>query len=390
MKNYIKPLRSESGMVLVLSMLIMSALILLGTTAVMESQTDLRIAANYKTNAAALYAAEAGVEEARARLKENFTPTASMIVDTAPTSSTWTAAMSSLQSTLSYTVSVSHKKDSSNNVLYWGDQNNDGKYEINTTTGQNIYLATSTATNASASKTLEVAMARLPPITAPAALYVEAATSIQGTSTYINGNDSCGSANKPGIVTTLATSTVTKSGNPSVCGSGTTTCNSTSWNVTGGATNMDVQAMVDNWKGVADSAYDRTSNSTETGLSWGLPVLSPHSCGESHVVYYNMHGYDLKLTGGTSGCGILLVQGDLEINGGFSWYGIVMVTGSVTFTGGGSASSGNDKNIAGSVLSGGSVEADLVGGNASIVYCGDAVNNQTANHPLRVLSWTTK
>ena len=56
-------------MVLLLAMLIMSALILLGTTAVMESQTDLRISGNYKTSAMSLYAAEAGIEQARGKLR---------------------------------------------------------------------------------------------------------------------------------------------------------------------------------------------------------------------------------------------------------------------------------------------------------------------------------
>ena len=40
---------------------------LLGTTAVMTSTTDMKISANYKTGNQAFYVAEAGTEEARAR-----------------------------------------------------------------------------------------------------------------------------------------------------------------------------------------------------------------------------------------------------------------------------------------------------------------------------------
>lgn len=387
MDDLSKPLNNENGMVLLVAILIMSALILLGTTAVIESQTDMRIAGNYKTSAMSLYAAEAGVEEARARLKGDFTPTGSMIVDSAPTDPAWATTVSSLQSTITYAVTIVHKT-SSGNVLYWGDTNNDGKYEINTTTtppnGQNIYLVTSTATDANASKTLEVNMMKLPPITTPAALYVEASTSIQGTSTYINGNDSCGSSNKPGIATTLSASTVSSTGHPTV--SGTT---SSSWSVTGGSTDMDVDAMIDNWKDVADYSYSLTSSATHTGMNWGTPTAGalqsdPSSCSESHVVYYNMHGSDIKLAGGSSGCGILLVDGDLELQGGFNWNGLIIVSGSVTITGGGS------KNMTGSVVAGGSAEADLVGGNANIVYCSTAINNQTTNRALRILSWTEK
>ncbi|MFH1305523.1 MAG: hypothetical protein ABIH74_03900, partial [Candidatus Omnitrophota bacterium] len=84
---------------------------------------------------------------------------------------------------------------------------------------------------------------------------------------------------------------------------------------------------------------------------------------------------------GATGGGLLLVEGDLMLHGDFSWYGVVIATGSITFTGGG------NKNVTGAMLSGGSTDADLVGGNANIVYCSSAVQNQTENQPLQVLSW---
>ncbi len=387
MHNYLKPLDNESGMVLVIAILIIAALILLGATTLMITQTDLQIAGKQKASTTAFFAAEAGVEEARARLKGDFTPAASRIVDSSPTDPAWTTAMSSLQAILIYTVNIRHKT-SGGSVLYWGDANNDGKYEINTTTtppnGQNIYLITSTGTVASTSKTLEVAVARLPPITAPAALYVEATTSIQGSSTYINGNDSCGSNNKPGVATTQSAGSITNSGNPTVSGA-----TSSSWSVTGGSPDMDVPAMIDNWKDTADFSYEHSSSTTQTGMSWGTPTAgatqqAPSSCSENHVVYYNMHGTEIKLASGTSGCGILLIAGDLELNGGFNWYGLILVSGSVTIAGGG------NKNITGSVIAGGAAQADLVGGNSNIVYCSDAINNQTTNRSLRVLNWTEK
>lgn len=388
MDNRLTPLINEDGAVLVLGILLMAALILLGTTAVMESQTDLRLAGLYKANSSAFYAAEAGGEEARARLKGNFEPEGSRIIDDAPTDPSWQVNMtSSLQSTLTYTVTIKHKT-SDGDVLYWGDINGDGKYEINTVTpppaGQNIYLVTSSAANFSASKTLEIAMLRLPPITTPAALYVEAATSIQGASTYVNGNDSCGTANKPGIATAGAASTVSQNGNPTVSGA-----TSASWSVSGGNTNMDVRAMIDNLKDVADFSYDLNVNTTHTGMNWGTPTLGatlqlPSSCSESHIVHYNMHGEEIKLTGGSSGCGILLVEGDLELQGSFSWHGVIIVSGSMIITGGG------NKNITGSVVAGGAAEADLVGGNANIVYCSEAINSQTTNRSLRILSLTEK
>jgi hypothetical protein len=77
----------------------------------------------------------------------------------------------------------------------------------------------------------------------------------------------------------------------------------------------------------------------------------------------------------------MLVEGDLEVHGGFQWYGVVLVTGSIIFTGGGG------KNVTGAVLAGANASADLVGGDANIVYCSTAVNNQTNYMPLVTLRW---
>ncbi|HLA26615.1 MAG TPA: pilus assembly PilX N-terminal domain-containing protein [Syntrophales bacterium] len=396
-------LRDERGMVLVVGLLLIVVLMLAGTTAVLTSTTDMGISANYKTGSQAFYAAEAGIEEARARLKTNAPSESYEIADSHPTNTGWSAyigdtaktshrgydsgnsmhvRVSSLQATLDYTVRTVHQTNVSGNILYWGDLNGDGKNERNTATGQNIYLATSYGGAGSANKTIKVELARIPPITAPAALYVEAATAIQGTSTYINGTDppGCGTSNLPGVATSLSSSTVTSTGNPTVTGS-----TSSTWSVTGGATNMDVQAMIDSWKDSANFSYTFDDNETQTGMDWGVPVVGaqsdPSSCDVSNIVHYNMNGMEIQLAGGSSGCGILLVEGDLELNGGFNWHGLIIVSGSVTIAGGG------NKNITGSVIAGGSTQADLVGGNSSIIYCSAAINNQTANRPLRALSW---
>src|SRR5262249_9528970 len=139
-----------------------------------------------------------------------------------------------------------------------------------------------------------------------------------------------------------------------------------------------------------------------TNTSWGIPtvgpsinnghdnVLGPCPNSESHVVYYDMTGGDpnaagaeLRLHGGTQGCGILLVKGNLRVDGSFSWYGPVLVTGSVIYTGGASAG----KNVTGALLSGGSVQADVIGGNATIINCSASMFNATQNLPLLVLNW---
>ncbi|MDP3097648.1 MAG: hypothetical protein Q8M86_06860, partial [Syntrophales bacterium] len=355
--------------------------------------------ANYKTTNQAFFAAEAGIEEARARMGKNFTPTTGVtgrIDDSSPTSAAWSVSIggpgpyTSIQSALSYTVRIVHKTDPAGNILYWGDSNGDGFNDRNTTTGQNIYLVTSYGAASGASKTIEVEMARNR-IPVPGALYVKASTTIQGTSTHIIGSDSCGGASKPGIVTTLDTSTVTTAGLPKIIGSTSPTGTPPSVVSNPGA-NIDVQAMIDSLKGGADYQYN-VPGATHTGMNWGTPTPGatqddPSTCSTRNIVYYNTSNgtnlTDITLSGGSMGCGILLVEGDLDASGDFSWNGIVIVSGSVRITGGG------NKNITGGIIAGGSADADLIGGNISVVYCSSVVNNQTVNQPLRNLSWMEK
>jgi hypothetical protein len=367
----------------------------LGATAAMVTSTDILIGGQYKTSNHAFYAAEAGVEEARARLRVNAG--AVLIPDTHPTSAQWRAYIGeatkaaakgyqtgqaeqartdSFQTSQTYVVTIRHKTNAAGQVLYWGDDNGDGVNTQNPTTGRNIYLVTSTGYGTTANRTVEVEMTKIPPITIPGALYVEATTTIQGSSTNIIGTDQCGSDDQPGVRTTLGAGSVQQTGSPSIVGTPA---------IAYGGTDLDVQTMVDVLKAHTTHPYTVTS-ATHTGMNWGTPtpgatLQNASSCSVHNVVHYQTQDTYIRLSGGSSGCGILLVEGDLDIHGSFSWYGPVIVTGAVTLTGGG------NKNITGALLAGSSADADLVGGNANLVYCSAGVNNQTQNLPLRRLSW---
>ncbi|HUV49429.1 MAG TPA: pilus assembly PilX N-terminal domain-containing protein [Anaerolineae bacterium] len=390
--------KNEKGMVLPLGLMFLAIIAILGTTAVIVTTTDLKIGSNYRASEEAFYAAEAGIEEARARLRQSA---ANHINDGHPTSDQWRAyigenvkaqgkgynssnamhiRVSSLQSYLAYVVEIKHQTDTSGNILYWGDPDGDGISQRNldgTYSGnKNIYLVTSYGYSGTSNKAICVEMTLVPPVTAPAALYIEASTTIQGSSTNIIGTDSCGSEDKPGIITSQAEGSITENGNPTISGDPAISYN---------GANMDIQSVVDSFKGSADFAYT-VNSATDTGMNWGTPtpgatLQDPSSCSSSNIVYYNTQNTYIKLSGGSAGCGILLVEGDLDMSGGFSWYGIVIVTGAITITGGG------DKNITGALIAGGSVDADIVGGNSNIVYCSSAIDNQTENHPLLILSW---
>jgi hypothetical protein len=281
-----------------------------------------------------------------------------------------------LNSSMDYVVTITHKLNPSGNILRLGDSNADGILEENTTVGQNIYVINSEAYTADgASKAISIEAVKAPPVPAYAALYTKEPTTIQGSSAYVLGMDHCGTANVPGVLTMA---TVSTNGHPSITGSPADVVEHSS-------TNVNVQKLVDDFKSRANNSYE-VNSATLTGMSWGSPTpgatqQDASSCSAKNVVYFNTNSTYVKLSGGTSGCGLLLVDGDLNVNGGFQWYGVVIVTGSITFLGGGG------KNVTGAMLAGGSASADLVGGDANIVYCSQAISTQTDSLPLVTLRW---
>jgi Tfp pilus assembly protein PilX len=405
----------ENGMVTAVALLLMAVLTLLGTAAVVVTSTDILIGGNYKVSEQAFYAAEAGAEEARARLRSTA---ANPINDPYQNQSTadaiqWrayiyigTVAMAQkaderckgcigydstkathfkipslyVDNAMTYVVEIKHKTNAAGNIMYWGDDNDDGTATRNTTTGNNIYLVTSSGYTGNSFRTVEAEITKTAPIPVPAPLYVKANSTVQGSSTHIIGADQCGSANKHGVATTKSPGSVNINGSPSITGA-----SGTDPDILYNAPNLDITAMVNSLKTQANFPYN-VSSDTQTGMNWGTPTAgatqqNASTCTDHNIVHYNTNGTYIKLAGGTTGCGILLVEGNLEVNGGFSWHGIIIVTGAVTYSGGG------NKQVTGGILSGGTVDADLVSGNANIVYCSSAVNSQTNSFPLRNLSW---
>ncbi len=398
---------NERGAVLVVGLLIVLVLTILSMAAMMSTGTELKIAANDLSAKEAFYLAEAGVEEGRARLQVTSPLLPSFILDNQPAIANWTAFIGTVEKSqqngytgsinqvqynqlnppnLNYVVTITHKvgrnpcnpSGTTNYILKWGDKdcagNPDGILEENITTGNNIYVITSEGyTSTGATKSVRIECARVPPITAPAALYTKAQTTLHGASTTINGNDGCGTSNKPGIITMASVN----QGAAQVSGSPPISVDP--------SINIDVQYMVNQFKGEANYSYNVASDN-RSGMNWGTPTGAtgnPSSCGVKNIVHFNTNSTYVKLTGQSSGCGILLVEGNLEVQGGFQWYGVILVTGSVTFKGGGEGV----KNVTGAILAGGEVSADVIGGGADIIYCSSAIDDQTNNYPLVTLRW---
>ena len=393
LKKYFKP-PDEKGAALVTGLLLVLVLTILGMVAMATTSMELKIARNDRSSKKVFYLAEAGIEDARSRMQGGAS--SSPIYDTQPTNASWTAFIgtelktqgkgylesnsnhiryTSLNPSMKYVVTVTHKLDGSGNILRWGDSSGDGIPEENTTTGKDIYIITSEGYSSDgASKPIRVEASPVPNITVPAALYTKANTTIQGNSTYVTGLDKCGTTVLPGVI---SMSTVTQNGMPHIDGSPPIIPNSTQ--------NIDIQYMINQFKGNSNYPYE-LSSATLTGMSWGSPApgATPQdatNCNDHNVVYFNTNSTYVRFMGGSTGCGLLLVEGDLQVSGGFTWYGVVLVTGSVVFSGGG------EKNVTGAMLAAGAVSADLVSGDANLLYCSEAISKQTSYLPLKIHRW---
>jgi len=387
-------IKSERGSVLIAGLMVVLLLTILSLGPMMTTAVELKISGNDRAAKNVFYLAEPGLEDARSRMQVGLSP--SPIYDTHPTNASWTAFIGTnektvskgyqstnsnhakynrLNTSLDYVVTITHKLDSSGNILYWGDSNGDGVLEENISSGKNIYVITSEGyTPDGASKPVRIEATPPPDITVPAALYTKTNTVVQGNSTHILGWDHCGGSDLAGIV---SMSTVTQNGNPQIEGSPPVTENSTQ--------DINIQYMINRFKQRVNYSYN-VNGQTLTGMNWGSPTpgATPQdasSCNDHNVVYFNTNSTYVKFMGGSSGCGLLLVEGDLNVSGGFNWYGVILVTGSVVFSGGG------EKNVTGAMLAGGAVSADLVSGDASLIYCSEAVTKQTSYLPLLTLRW---
>jgi Tfp pilus assembly protein PilX len=180
----------EKGAVLITGLLLVLVLTILSMAGLMSTASELRIAANDRSSKKVFYVAEAGLEDARSRLQTGAS--SNPVYDNQFSNPIWTAFIGAesksaekgyqsgntshvrydqLNSGLNYVVTVSHKLDGSGNILRWGDSNDDGIPEENTSVGRNIFVITSEGYDSDgASKPLRIEATQVPGITAPAAL----------------------------------------------------------------------------------------------------------------------------------------------------------------------------------------------------------------------------
>ena len=403
-------LKEERGMALVIAMMLLLVTTLIGVSAVTTTTFDNLIAGNKRASEQAFYVTEAGINEFLGRFRSGATNkiTDSAESNTTETTPPWrillakssgmgatklgasdanTTSVTSLQTQLDYGVKIKHKIDGAsppNIIKYYGKP---------------VYILNSYGfTGDGGSKEIEMEIRRTPQyyFDAPAPLYAENPVNIKGSSTLLQGNDQCGTKNKPGIITTLPSSSVPNpvdiSGGPTVEGDSAYGTPSIQY----GGQNLELKTAVDFLKKTAthEYSYPDAELTTLSGQSWGQPTcqttggkcnttkpLSPElntdgTAKTPNIVYFDMQKplptsppftpefNTLKLAGGTTGQGILIVNGNLDLSGGFQWYGIIIVTGALDYTGGG------EKNVTGGIMAGETATIEIdVAGNAGILYC---------------------
>lgn len=98
---------------------------------------------------------------------------------------------------------------------------------------------------------------------------------------------------------------------------------------------------------------------------------------------------NLALSGGSTGCGVLVVDGNLELSGNFDFVGVIYVAGSVTFKGG-----GGKYNLRGALLTPGNISGTdgSVGGGVSLQYSSQAVDiiNTKLSDGVQLISYAQR
>ncbi|MDM8515503.1 PilX N-terminal domain-containing pilus assembly protein [Desulfobacterales bacterium HSG16] len=423
----------EQGYVLVTGLLFLLILTILGTTAYMSTSNELAISKNYELSKAALFAAEAGIQEARERLRlgigdpdyigdpdpnrniwwssylmtsaswnpadedsqydsnfQNYVPTGDPYTQTAQVAN-------SLQTDIEYYVRIRYKRE----------------YEAeaagHTTTTQHYYDGDGDTTTNSSTDPGEILHYGYGNPFAPYNVFQHTSTSpslkpvmIVTSYGYANGTQrviEVEIARPPGppIPGPLyGKSDITLGGTSDIDGRDeckqpdssndkppVMTLSPATTTVNGGPELLgsppapqsgDLNVDIDKWVESLKSSADMVLTSDENGGTYG-----------SDSNYLIIYCYAEALTqglrlNGVSGYGTLLVEGDLDLAGSLEWYGLILCTGTITFQGGGKTGI----NIHGAALGESSV---TVGGGVDVNYNSCEVEKAFGLLPYAILSW---
>jgi Tfp pilus assembly protein PilX len=368
-----KSLNDESGMILIVALMLLAALTLAGATAYIVASTDVKVSGNFKSSQTALQVAMAGTEQARQTLR------ALNVASANPTNfSEELASRVGANSALNgYAPSTDDVPIATSSTLVSGYTynayltNDPAEGASNTTDGNGKVIITSVATGPSSTRAIVQTTVQLYNFSSssPAVIYSKDNVTLNGSSITIDGNDAgtCG-GDTLSPVYTKDPATTTTNGGPTLTGNPPTPQS--------GTLDIDLQSYVDALKGAANYTLTEDSSNSTFGSSSNYVTVYADAAG-------TQADGELKLNNVT-GHGILLVKGDLELAGNLDWNGIIIVTGILKSSGGGS----NVKNIQGQVYAGSSALGDTaISGSIHVGYNSCDVKKALSSQPLKVVNW---
>ena len=367
-----KVLNCQNGFLLNAALTLLTALILLGTTAFILSSTDIKIGGNFRNNQMVLQVAMAAAERAREALRiENLASSNTTSFNDELNSTARKGGNGALDGYSTTTDDVPLATGTMNNVSYSAYLSNDSvDGTTNTTDSNGRVMITSVATgpnNAKAQVQIVVSLQSSP--NSPATIYSKGDVTGNGDSLTISGNDACGVGTGLAPIYTKDPATTNLNGSPTLSGNPSTPQH--------GTLDIDIPAYMDALKSGA-TILTQDQNGVTYGSESSYQIVYSWPDDPAH---FNNQGLKLQ---NVTGYGILLVKGDLELGGGFQWNGIILVTGSITLNGGG----GNPINIYGQIFSGTSTLTDVtVNGGNTIGYDSCKVKKAIAGSPLKVKNW---
>lgn len=278
-------------------------------------------------------------------------------------------------------VKVRYKLNASNNILLFGDDDNNPLTppKENLVRGVPEIVVTASGRRGVGSKivTVEAVKWPLPPI--PGSVYTEGSMNFNGNSFYIDGHDHyytapydtvTGSPPLPGIATPNDPNGIANNLNnqqkDNVQGTGADP------SVRSSNYNIDLQAMADAWGQIADVTYNGSLNNPSTS-GWG-------TVNDLKVVHVKG---DLSLQGNNSGAGVLIVDGDFQMGGTFNYNGVIICLKDTDVVGGGQA-----KNVVGCLMVQGTLTGTTsVAGNVKIMYSSAMIGKLYSLTQYEVSSW---
>ncbi|HLB25398.1 MAG TPA: PilX N-terminal domain-containing pilus assembly protein [Nitrospirota bacterium] len=398
----------ERGAALITALLFLTLLTVLGLASIYTSTTEVMISRNDYKAKQALYAADAGIQEAMAKIDYN-TLSPAPPADPA-TNPDWQAPFNGTVTndafTATYSVTVKFKREGEygDNFHLTGDNvDNDQVVRYNkgfqyssspilastpaeaALKGRPVFSVVSVGTlsggenPATATLVVDVSENTLN-VYAPSGLYSNACITASGSYEIDSGS-------MPAYISPCSVVLSNATGASPVTGAAPYPAGGFI-NLTGGVGGDPfIGAKKDQIKEMAQS-FNRYYKNLG-GNNWVDPPGNPEDADlwpmgtstEPETVYIELPpGGDFHINANKKGYGVLYVDGDFIVNGDFEWEGLLYVTGDLK------AGTGSCV-IDGGVMVGGATECDL-GGNASFSYDGDILDNiAKIGFKQKVLNW---